>query len=61
MQDDDLEAAVRITEALIAKMNVPGNLYVIPECDSNAQEIGQRTGQLFKAIYDTVVKRDTAS
>jgi len=55
---DDLEAAVRVTEAIIPHLNAGAIIgrMVAGEGDAAAIQAGERFGVFFDAIYKAVVK-----
>jgi len=54
---DELEASVRITEAVLARIPLGGSLEV-GERTSNGTEVGKRIGELFIAIHRAVKVRN---
>jgi len=57
MVNEELEAAVRIVEALLGKATLVGGLELTQGRQSNAGDVGERVGELFKAVFKAVRER----
>jgi len=58
MQNEELEASVRIVEALLGHQTLSGSLELQRTQQSNAGDVGERVGALFKAVFKAVHERN---
>jgi len=61
MKDEELEASVRITEALLGRVVEGYILELRADHRENGDEVGKRIGELFKAVHRAVRARHEAS
>jgi len=57
MVNEELEASVRIVEALLDKITLSGGFELMQGRENNAGEVGERVGELFKAVFKAVRER----